>query len=161
MKGVIARQLLSILLCAAFPLAAAGGQAEELPDDLMSVIGSFYAAIENDDIEARVALLDDEVVMMPNHWTMTTGKEAVAAGFRAAAGGVFGIRDREIVHADVSDSLAYTVNSYYYTWHAPEDEAQWHKTKNVHIWVRDAEGVWKLRVDIWNSDVRMADFADE
>jgi len=53
------------------------------------------------------------------------------------------------------------VNSYYYTWHAPEDEAQWHKTKNVHIWARDAEGAWKLRVDIWNSDVRLTDFADE
>ena len=87
MKGVIARQLLSILLCTALPLAAACGVAEQLPDDLMGVIDSFYAAIENDDIEARVALLDDELVMMPNHWTMTTGKEAVAAGFRAAAVG--------------------------------------------------------------------------
>ncbi len=99
MKGAIARQLLSILLCTAFPLVAAGG--------------------------------------------------------------VFRIRDREIVHADVSDSLAYTVNSYYYPWRAPEDEAQWHKTKNVHVWARDAEGVWKLRVDIWNSDVRLTGFADE
>jgi ketosteroid isomerase-like protein len=53
------------------------------------------------------------------------------------------------------------VNSYYYTWHAPDDKPQWHKTKNVHIWARDAEGDWKLRVDIWNSDVRVADFADE
>ena len=161
MKGMIARQLASILLCTVLPLAAAGGVAEQLPDDLMSVIDSFYAAIENDDIETRVALLDDEVVMMPNHWTMTAGKETVAAGLRAAAGGVFRIRDLEIIHADVSDSLAYTVNSYYYTWHAPEDEAQWHKTKNVHVWVRDAEGAWKLRVDIWNSDVRLTDFADE
>jgi ketosteroid isomerase-like protein len=139
MKGVIARQLFSILLCTALPLAAAGGAAEQLPDDLMSVIDSFYAAIEDDDIETRVALLDDEIVMMPNDWTMTAGKEAVAAGLRAGAGGVFRIRDREIVHADVSDSLAYTVNSYYYTWHAPEDEAQWHKTKNVHVWARDAD----------------------
>ena len=161
MKRVVARQLLSILLCAGLPLAAAGGQAEQLPDDLMSTIDSFYASIENDDIETRVSLLDDEVVMMPSHWTMTSGKEGVAAGLRAAGGGVFRIRDREILHADISESLAYTVNSNYYTWHAPEDGPQWHKTKNVHIWVRDAGGTWRLRVDIWNSDVRMADFADE
>lgn len=74
MNGVIAKQLICILLCAALPLAAAGGVAEELPDDLMSVIDFFYAAVENDDIETRVALLDDEVVMMPNHWTMTAGR---------------------------------------------------------------------------------------
>ena len=161
MKSVIVRQLIPVVLCTALSFAAAGSMAEQLPDDLVSVIDSFYVAIGNDDIEARVALLDDEVVMMPNHWTMTVGKEAVAAGLRAGAGGVFRIRDREIVHADVSDSLAYTANSYYYTWHNPDDEPQWHKTKNVHVWVRDAEGDWKLRVDIWNSDVRLADFADE
>ncbi|MCK4410429.1 MAG: hypothetical protein KAW67_10095 [Candidatus Eisenbacteria sp.] len=53
------------------------------------------------------------------------------------------------------------MNSYHYTWHAPDDEPQWHKTNNVHVWARDVEGAWKLRVDAWNSDVRMADFADE
>ena len=86
MKSVIVRQLIPVVLCTALSFAAAGSMAEQLPDDLVSVIDSFYVAIENDDIEARVALLDDEVVMMPNHWIMTVGKEAVAGVLRNGAG---------------------------------------------------------------------------
>jgi ketosteroid isomerase-like protein len=61
----------------------------------------------------------------------------------------------------VSGDLACTANSYYYTYHASDSEPRWHKTKNVHIWKRDAGGEWKLHVDIWNSDVPLDAFGDE
>jgi ketosteroid isomerase-like protein len=100
-------------------------------------------------------------IMMPNHWTIYNGKETIAAVIKSGEGSVFKIRDREIVDMDVSGSLAYTVNSYYYTYHAEGADPQWHKTKNVHIWKRDAGGQWKLHVDIWNSDVPMSEFPNE
>jgi ketosteroid isomerase-like protein len=132
-----------------------------LPDDLVETIEAFYASIEGDDVESRIALVAEDMVMMPNHWTISRGLEPVSEILRASAEHVFKIRDREIVKADYSGDVAYTVNSYFYTWHAKGDEPQWHKTKNVHIWRRDAEGLWKLEVDIWNSDVPIAAFADE
>ena len=89
------------------------------------------------------------------------GKEAIAEMMRAGEGYVFRLRDREIVDIDVSGDLAYTVNSYYYTWHAEGAEPQWHKTKNVHIWRKGEDGQWKLHVDIWNSDVPMSQFSEE
>jgi ketosteroid isomerase-like protein len=161
MKRVLPLCLLVALICVACATVEEVQVSEVLPEELLGAIDSFYSAIESGDVEARIALLGDDVVMMPNHWTMSRGKEDVAGVFRAAGDAVFMIRDREVVRAAVSCDLAYTVNSYYYTYHAADDEPQWHKTKNVHIWHRDADGRWKLEADIWNSDVPLAAFADE
>lgn len=124
-----------------------------LPAELTEAIESFYSAIESDDVETRIALFSDDIVMMPNHWTINRGVDPVATGLRSVEGAVFRIRDREVVKASWTGDVAYTVNSYYYTYHTEGDEPQWHKTKNVHIWKRDGQGRWKLHVDIWNSDV--------
>ena len=134
---------------------------EALPAELVTTIESFYSSVESGDVEGRIALFSDDIVMMPNHWTVSRGIEPVAAMFRSTEGTVFRIRDREVLKASCSGNVAYTVNSYYYTYHAEGDEPQWHKTKNVHIWGRDPEGAWKLELDIWNSDVPMSVFADE
>lgn len=140
--------------CAAPPPAG-------VPADLQAAIEGFYAAVEAGDVEARLALFDDDILMMPNHWTMMRGKEALAAALRADTGSVFRLRGRQVVDIDADGDLAYTVNSYHYTYHPAGSEPRWHKTKNVHIWKRDAAGRWKLHVDIWNSDVPMGEFGDE
>ena len=130
-------------------------------DDLKEAIDSFYTAIEAGDAETRIGLLADDVILMPNHWTVMQGKEVVAESFRRGAAAVFKLKDRSVVRMEVSGDLAYTVNSYFYTYHAPDEPEQWHKTKNVHIWRRNASGDWKLAVDIWNSDVPIEQFANE
>jgi ketosteroid isomerase-like protein len=129
--------------------------------DVTQAISAFYAAIEKGDVEARIELLADNVILMPDHWTMMRGKDMVSETFRRGAAAVFKLKDREIVHMDVSGDVAYTVNSYYYTYHGKEEPEQWHKTKNVHIWRMDASGAWKLAVDIWNSDVPLEQFSKE
>jgi len=136
-------------------------QAEDIPSDLMAAIDSFYATIETDDIEARIALFSDEALMLPNHWGISQGRKTIGDGLRSGEGWVFKLRDRKLVDMDVNGSLAYTVNSYDYTYHAEGAEPQWHKTKNVHIWKRDATGAWKLHVDIWNSNVPISEFPHE
>ena len=136
-------------------------QEEGIPAELTASIDAFYAAIEAGDTEAHIAQFADSAIMMPNHWTMTQGSEAIAEGMRAATGYVFRLRDREIVDIDVSGDIAYTVNSYYYTWHPEGEQPQWHKTKNVHIWKKTADGQWRLHVDIWNSDVPISQFSEE
>ncbi|MFZ1947609.1 MAG: nuclear transport factor 2 family protein [bacterium] len=134
--------------------------AESLPADLEAAITAFYAAIEAGDAEARLALFSDDAAMMPNHWTMYRGRQAIAEVARAE-GWIFRLRDRKLVDSGATGDLAYTVNSYFYTYHAEGSEPQWHKTKNVHIWKRDGAGLWKLHLDIWNSDVPMSQFAAE
>ena len=129
--------------------------------DVMDTISRFYETIEAGDAEARIQLLADDVILMPNHWTIMQGKETVSESFRQSAEAIFRIKDREVLQMEVRDDLAYTVNSYYYTYHLKDHPEQWHKTKNVHIWRRDSSGTWKLAVDIWNSDVPIDQFSQE
>ena len=141
--------------------SSAAAQETTAKDDLMATIATFYAAIEAGDAETRIGLLADDVILMPNHWTFLRGKDVVAESFRRGASAVFRLKDRQVVHTEVSGDLGYTVNSYFYTYHAPQDAEQWHKTKNVHVWRRDGSGRWKLAVDIWNSDVPIEQFSVE
>lgn len=133
----------------------------QMPPDLQTAIDSFYTAIETDNIEARIALFADDAIIMPNHWTPTRGREAIAAMLRNSDGWVFRLRNREVLDFDIDSCIAYMVNSYEYTWHAETAEPQWHRTKNVHVWKRDHAGNWRLQIDIWNSDVSMSVFSTE
>jgi len=151
--------LIAVLAACGASMAAA--QETTAKDDLIATIATFYAAIEAGDAETRIGLLADDVILMPNHWTIMRGKNAVAESFRRGASAVFKLKDRQVVQMEVSGDLGYTVNSYFYTYHAPEASEQWHKTKNVHIWRRDGSGQWKLAVDIWNSDVSIEQFSRE
>lgn len=130
-------------------------------DAVMKSITAFYASIELGDTEARIDLLAEDVILMPNHWTILRGKDEVSESFRKASNAVFKLKDRKMLKFEVSGDVAYTVNSYYYTWHEKGGEAQWHLTKNVHIWRRNKQGEWQLAVDIWNSDVPLSKFYEE
>jgi ketosteroid isomerase-like protein len=152
---------MAVILCLLGGLSAGSPPGSAMPDDLRAAVDAFYAAVEAGDGEARIGMFTDDAIMMPNHWTIWRGRDAIAEVIRGGGDSVFLIRDRELLDVSASGDLAYTVNSYYYTYHAAGAEPKWHKTKNVHIWKRDGAGGWKLHVDIWNSDVPMAKFADE
>lgn len=150
----------ALLVVSAMVSALPMAQANDPPEfaGVKEAINGFYESIEAGDPEARIALLADDVILMPNHWTPVQGKEAVSQSIRGSGSAVFQLKDREIVHIEVSGNLAYTVNSYFYTYHLQGQPAQWHRTKNVHIWRRQPSGEWKLAVDIWNSDVPLGQF---
>jgi len=121
---------------------------------LEETISNFYNTIEKGDVLKRIELLDKDVILMPNGFSLIKGKEEVSRLYTADTATVeFKIKDRKIVDMIVSDSIAITVNSYYYTWNTKGENPNWRKTKNVHIWKKDTDGKWKLRLDIWNSDL--------
>ena len=161
MRILVTSGFFVLLAVLALSMGCGAPETGGFPPDLEAALDAFYTAVETGDTEAHIAIFADDAIMMPNHWTMTRGKENIADIFRAGEGYVFRLRDRQIVDFEVGGAMAYVVNSYFYTYHAEGSEPQWHKTKNVHIWKRDDEGRWKLKVDIWNSDVPLGDFASE
>jgi ketosteroid isomerase-like protein len=114
-------------------------------------VNEFYAAIENGRDSARAEMFTEDALMLPNHWEYTRGKEAITRSITGSEGWVFKLKDVNHLDMDVSGDIGYTVNEYYYTWHPEGQEPQWHKTKNIHIWKRQADGSWKLHADLWNS----------
>jgi imidazolonepropionase-like amidohydrolase/ketosteroid isomerase-like protein len=122
-----------------------------MPPELARAIDAFYRAIENDDHEARIALFSEGALMLPNHGAPIVGRNAIARVIRDGEGWVFRIRDREILDIGADGDIAYTVNSYAYTYHPRGEDPRWHPTKNVHIWKQGADGMWRLHVDIWNA----------
>lgn len=153
--------VLFLAWCAAWAGGCSPAGDEPVPEDLLAAVDSFYAAVERGDAETRIALFSNNPILMPNHWTPIIGTEGVGRSLRSGGDAVFRIRNREILDMGASESLAYTVNSYEYTYHPKGSDPQWHRTKNVHIWKRDPKGEWKLHVDIWNSDVPMDRFGEE
>jgi len=152
-----------LIALALLVLVVSPGLSEDTTDlsTLQHVIAKFYDSVDSGDVEARISLLAEDVIMMPNHWTMIRGKKEVSESFRRGASAVFRIKDHEALYLEIEEDLAYTANSYFYTYHTKDQPEQWHKTKNVHIWRRDSSGQWKLAVDIWNSDVPLAEFEQE
>jgi ketosteroid isomerase-like protein len=122
-------------------------------DLLKEAINKFYMAIEKGDTKTRLALFADDAIMMPPGAGIIKGKKDIAEIVEDTTY-VFKIKDKEIVSMDISCSIAYTVNTYFYTYHLKGSEPVWHKTKNVHIWKKDIDGNWKLNLDIWNAAER-------
>ena len=151
--------LVLVIFVGSFQLSLAQDSQKE--NDLKDAIAKFYKSIEVADAEARIQLLDDDVMMMPNHWTVIHGKDAVSKSIKRSVEAVFKIKDREVAQMEISGDLAYTVNFYYFTYNDKDSPEQWHKTKNVHIWHRNSSGAWKLAVDIWNSDVPVEQYLEE
>jgi len=120
------------------------------PALLKEAINKFYIAIEKGDTKIRLALFADDAIMMPPGTGIVRGIKNITEIVLDTTY-VFKIKDKEIVSMDISGSIAYTVNTYFYTYHLKGSEPVWHKTKNVHIWKKDIDGNWKLNVDIWNA----------
>ena len=119
--------------------------------NLMQAIDTFYAAVEAGDFDARIAMFADSAMVIPNGGSIIHGKDTIKELWSPYQKYIFRIKDLERMEVKISGEYAHTVNSYYYTWHLPGEEAIWHKTNNIHIWQRQPDGKWKLYLDIWNS----------
>lgn len=119
---------------------------------LKATIDEFYSALNSGDTDGRLALFENGAIIMPNNGRLTRMTDSVKAVWKSwDENWVFRIKDLEHVEISGSGDIGYTVNEYYYTWHPKDGEAEWHKTKNIHIWRKQPDGSWKLHADIWNS----------
>lgn len=126
---------------------------------LQKAIDTFYAAIANGDEDTRFALYADSIYMLPNFGSYIQGKTRLEKVWRASRHPgekkyVFRIKNLNRLETHISGDAAYTINDYYYTYHAEGDEPVWKKTKNIHIWRKQPDNSWKLHADIWNSSER-------
>ena len=123
---------------------------QDREQSFLAAVDSFYAAVNAGDQAAHAALFTDNAWMLSDNWHISRGED-LKTMIRDRTGWVFRLKDIERLEYGVSGDLGYTVNQYYYTYHPEGQQPEWHRTKNVHVWQRQADGAWRLHVDIWNS----------
>ena len=84
---------------------------------LIATIDSFYKAIETGDDDARIGLFDDSAIMMPAGRDLIKGRADIARVIKSGEGNIFRLKDVKIVDFDLDGNIAYTINTYYYTYH--------------------------------------------
>ncbi len=131
-----------------------GSQEEEV--DLVAlgdVITEFRAAVNSartDEILVRYA---EDAIILPANEEMIVGKQAVSEFWkRRAYTGIELVEEQVVLNR--SGSIGYEVNTSTFKYQLEGREpVESGPSKNVRIWRKQADGAWKLQVDVWNSSV--------
>jgi ketosteroid isomerase-like protein len=106
-------------------------------EGFMAYLNTYYAA--------------DATIMPPNH-PAATGYEAIISAFKEMPPSE-DFRSK-ILKIDGRDGLAYVHGTYSLNRRLPGAETPVHDTgKYIEIWKKQADGGWKVYIDIFNSDV--------
>jgi uncharacterized protein (TIGR02246 family) len=113
----------------------------------------FTEAFNRGDAAGVAALYTDDATVMPPNDEMVKGRQGIQDllnGFMQMGG-----KDLTLTTVDVSGSgnTAYEIGKYSFTLQPEGQAAMTDSGKYVVVWKRQADGTWKLHVDIWNSDM--------
>jgi ketosteroid isomerase-like protein len=120
---------------------------------LRETAASYNEAVESMD-GARVAVFyaDDAQAMPPNGPTLSGPAEFQAFVEEFSAGGDISLSlDPVEAVVGAGGDLGYTVGMVRITAAGPDGEPVTVEERDVHVWRKEADGSWKLVVDIWNS----------
>jgi uncharacterized protein (TIGR02246 family) len=110
------------------------------------------------DLERTVAFYADDASMFPPNAPIATGKEAIRAVWSQVftTPGIAVSGQTTKVEASRGSDLAYEIGTYELTIHDSAGKPVMDRGKYVVVWKKQAEGSWKVMVDIFNSDLPAA-----
>ncbi len=146
--------ILFVLGFSFFLWGCTGSQEEKV--DLVAVgdvITEFRAAVNSartDEILVRYA---EDAIILPANEEVVVGKQAVSEFWnRRAYTGIELVEEQVVLNG--SGSIAYEVNTSIFKYQlGGQEPVESGPSKNVRIWKKQADGAWKLQVDVWNSSV--------
>jgi uncharacterized protein (TIGR02246 family) len=112
------------------------------------------AAIVARDAERTASFYAEQAVMMPVAESIIEGRTAILAEWRHVFG-IPGYANRaQLVAADLSTAgdLGYTRGTYETPMLGPDGQQLLERGKWVSVWKRQADGEWRIVVDIFNTD---------
>jgi len=107
------------------------------------------------DVEGHLAYYADDASVLPPNAPIVTGKEALRAmisQFYAMPGFSISWQTTK-VEASKGGDLGYTVGRYEMGFNDPKGKPTTERGKYATIWKKQADGSWKVVVDVFNSDV--------
>jgi uncharacterized protein (TIGR02246 family) len=110
-------------------------------------------AVNASDVDGVMTVWSDDGVIMPPHHPAVRGRRAIEHYFRelfqrARFRFVFTEAVITIGGDMATERIAYTAEM----WPAGSNNSVTDLGKGLHVFVRDASGIWKLAADVWNSD---------
>jgi len=114
---------------------------------------AYHDAASAKDAARVVALYDEGAVMVPPNADLVEGLQAVR-GYRFGFITTPGVELRfEILRAEVSAAgdMGWTLAVAEITINRPDGPPGSDRVRDFHVWKKQADGSWKVVVDIWNS----------
>jgi len=148
--------LVAILLAAACapPVPPAPDLEAELAA-LRATATAYNDAAGAKDASRVVALYDQDAIMVPPNAEMVNGLEGVE-GYRFGFISTPGVELRfELLRAQVSAAadMGWSLSLAYITINRPDGTVGTDLVRDFHVWRKQADGSWRLAVDIWNSGI--------
>lgn len=146
--------LVGIFVLAIFALVAqipGGVEADEVRKAVEAANAEWVAAFNRGDAVAVAALYTEGATLMPPDREMVRGRQGIQEFWQ---GGIQrGLKDAVLTTVEVQadGNTAYKIGRVSLTVHAKDQAPKPISGKYVVVWKRQADGSWKLHVDIWNS----------
>lgn len=145
--------LVVILALGMISLFALRVEAHEVRKAIEAANAQWAAAFNRGDAVAVAALYTDGATVMPPDSEMVRGRQDIREFWQGAIQG--GLKDAVLTTVEVqaSGSMAYEIGKFSLTAHPKDQAPKMISGKYVVVWKRQADGGWKLHVDIWNSSM--------
>jgi ketosteroid isomerase-like protein len=154
-----ARHLVALTACLVLLFLSTSGAADKskmtATDAVRAADAAWMKVFSAKDLDKSVAFCDEKGAVLAPNAPIAQGRQAIAESF----GGFFKLPNLKITwHADKADvarsgELGYTSGTYEMTFTDPAGKTIPDKGKYVTIWKKQADGSWKVLLDIFNTDM--------
>ena len=142
--------LLTLAAAASGPAAASAQSRTADSLAIVSQAAAFSRAYERGDTDAMVAIYTDDAVIFPDRSAAISGTEAIQRYWTLRPGNR--VISHRIIPAAIrfEGSIVYDYGTFEVT--GETDGTSWGPNggKYVVVWRRDADGAWRMHLDIWN-----------
>jgi ketosteroid isomerase-like protein len=120
---------------------------------LREAMEAYHEAASTKDAQTVVSMYDDEAMMIPPNAERVEGIEGIRSyrfGFIENAGVELNFETMRVEIAAGGD-MAWTLAVANASFDGPDGEPGSDRIRDFHVWKKQADGSWKVEVDIWNS----------
>jgi ketosteroid isomerase-like protein len=152
-KSLLLSSCIALLSFAFVCLASAADTTSAIEKALRDLDEEWSKAAGAKDVDKTVSFYSDDAIVMPPNGPSATTKEAIRALWKDL------LTDAKIswktkkAEAAQSGDLAFSSGTYEVTLNDPTGTPVNDRGKYLEVWKKQADGTWKVIVDIWNSDL--------
>ena len=122
-------------------------------ESLREAVAAYHEAASAKDSETVVSMYDEQALMVPPAGALVDGLQEVRGyrfGFIETPGVSLDFRTTEL-HVSESGDLGWSVAIGDITIEREDGGMDRDVVRDVHVWRRQADGTWKVALDVWNS----------